>query len=567
MFKNFSVSMRMWMIVGLVFLIFGSMASFSWTTLNVSEQAAVSLVGRLATESQQEKIKVATNSLATALGELLRETPDQARQIEIIRQAVSKTRFEGDQSGYFYVQKGQIIVVHPLKKELEGKDSSGIKDKNGIAIGVELLAKAKAGGGFLNYVWDKPGAGETPKLSYAEMIPGTDYFVVTGVYLDNVEKIQSKVMGDIKEGVDHWKMAMYSVSSLIFLAIVGSIMLVARSISRPLHAITREMDLGARTVASASNHISASSQSLAEGASEQAASIEETSSSLEEMSSMTRQNADNAGQADTLMKEANRIVSEANGSMSALNDSMQEIIQASEETSKIIKTIDEIAFQTNLLALNAAVEAARAGEAGAGFAVVADEVRNLAMRAADAAKSTAGLIEGTLKKVREGGELVFKTNTSFAQVAGSTARVGELVGEIAAASREQAQGIDQINRAVSEMDKVVQQNAASAEESASASEEMNAQAEQMKSFVRDLMVIVDGAGKIKKVEPQEPRLAVPRREHRPGFQVIPAKNPSGPRRGAPVDGSKKSFQGNGHGAGALDPEKVIPMTHDDFADF
>lgn len=268
--------------------------------------------------------------------------------------------------------------------------------------------------------------------------------------------------------------------------------LVIRSITKPVQRIISGLNEGADQVASASGEVASSSQSLAEGSSEQAASIEETSASLEEMSSMTKRNADNANQADGLMKEANQVVDNASGSMTQLTTSMEEISKASDETSKIIKTIDEIAFQTNLLALNAAVEAARAGEAGAGFAVVADEVRNLAMRAADAAKNTAQLIEGTVKRVKDGSDLVNTTTGAFSEVADRVAKVGELVSEISAASNEQAQGIDQVNTAVAEMDKVVQQNAATAEESASASEEMSAQAEEMKGMVNELVALVGG---------------------------------------------------------------------------
>ncbi len=275
------------------------------------------------------------------------------------------------------------------------------------------------------------------------------------------------------------------------LTLIG-VVFFARSIAAPIKKAVDQLGEAAQQVASASGEVSSSSQSLAEGASEQASAIEETSSSLEEMTSMTKQNATNASQADSLMKQANTVVQKANSSMNDLTRSMKEITTASLETSKIIKTIDEIAFQTNLLALNAAVEAARAGEAGAGFAVVADEVRNLAMRAAEAAKNTSGLIEDTVKKIQEGSDLVTKTNEAFAEVALSSSKVGDLVAEITAASQEQAQGIDQINKAVADMDKVTQQTAANAEESAAASEEMSAQAVQMKEVSNTLIKIIGG---------------------------------------------------------------------------
>jgi methyl-accepting chemotaxis protein len=376
----------------------------------------------------------------------------------------------------------------------------------------------------------------------------------------------------VTQSKDEFLESAYAIRNGILL--VGSIFLgltivlvlfFARSISRPIARVVAGLNDGADQVAAASGEVSSSSQSLAEGASEQAASLEETSSSLEEMASMTKQNADHANQANTLMKEITQVVGESNTAMGHLTTSMRDISSASEETSKIIKTIDEIAFQTNLLALNAAVEAARAGEAGAGFAVVADEVRNLAIRAAEAAKNTTNLIEGTIKKIKEGTEQVNKAGEAFNLVATSTAKMGELVGEVAAASNEQAQGIDQVNKAVAEMDKVVQQNAANAEESAAASEELNAQAEQMKSYVTDLIAVVGGNGK-KTARRGLPGTAKKRIDHQnagssKSKSVLSIQHPEHTISG-----------GNGKDSAGLSqrrlrPDQVIPLGDEELRDF
>ena len=307
--------------------------------------------------------------------------------------------------------------------------------------------------------------------------------------------------------------------------LMALLILIVRSVVGPITRISGGLDAGADQVASASSEVAMTSQSLADGAAQQASAIEETSSSLEEMSSMTKRNAENAVAAKSLMAETRAIVSKVNDRMTDMASAIQEVTKTSEETSKIVRTIDEIAFQTNLLALNAAVEAARAGEAGAGFAVVAEEVRNLAMRAADAAKNTTVLIENTIKVVRKSNELTTQTQEIFKENVEIAGKVGSLVDEIATASQEQSQGIDQINKAVSAMDKVVQDTAASAEESAAAAEELSSQAATMKGMVLDMSSLVLGGntgavvtrdavldaapparGKEKSVRPRQPEL-------------------------------------------------------------
>jgi methyl-accepting chemotaxis protein len=277
------------------------------------------------------------------------------------------------------------------------------------------------------------------------------------------------------------------------LAGIGLALLITRSTNKALTRVSDTLAAGSEQTSSAANQVSSSSQSLAQGASEQAAALEETTSALEEMSSMTKKNAETAQQAASLSSEAQKSASKGNDAMGKMSTAINDIQKSATETAKIIKVIDEIAFQTNLLALNAAVEAARAGEAGKGFAVVAEEVRNLAMRSAEAAKNTAAMIEESVNNAKNGVTIAVEVGKNLEEITTAATKVNSLVGEIAAASKEQAQGIDQVNTAVSQMDKVTQSNAAAAEESASAAEELSSQAVQLNDVVRDLVTMVRGA--------------------------------------------------------------------------
>ncbi|WP_218109784.1 HAMP domain-containing methyl-accepting chemotaxis protein [Oligoflexus tunisiensis] len=263
--------------------------------------------------------------------------------------------------------------------------------------------------------------------------------------------------------------------------------------SATLHSIMNSLSDGSQQVASASTQVSNASQALAEGANEQAASLEETSSSLEEMASMTTQSNNNAQEVNSLMMKSGELINQCQDSMNRLVKAIEEIKSSSDETAKIVKTIDEIAFQTNLLALNAAVEAARAGDAGRGFAVVADEVGNLAQRASEAARNTGTLIEQSVKNSERGVGVAQDTAKALETVISSSQKVAGLIAEIAASSKEQSQGISQINQAVTQLDSVTQQNSSAAEESAAASEELNAQADQLLQLVRNLELLVGAA--------------------------------------------------------------------------
>lgn len=274
---------------------------------------------------------------------------------------------------------------------------------------------------------------------------------------------------------------------------VAAFVVVTR-VSRRLQNAAGRLRAGAEAVMGASSQVSSSSQSLSQGATEQAAALEETSASMEEMSSTTRTNADHTHEAARLMNEVDHRVKDSDRALGTMVESITSIRRSSQQVSKIIKTIDEIAFQTNLLALNAAVEAARAGEAGMGFAVVADEVRNLAQRSAQAAKDTAELIEESIRRAETGASNVDHVVGAIAGIADTVRQVKGIVDQVSEASRQQAQGIQQVAQAIAQMESVTQQTAATAEENAAASVELTSQAEMTMELVTFLETTVNGTG-------------------------------------------------------------------------
>ena len=511
MLRKIKISTRIIMLlIIMIVLMAASFVAFNFSFSQI-ESFSVSNTKDIMLNDQKDKIKTAVQAASLSIGAMIDKDMSTKEIHELVQKAVENFRFEQDKSGYFFVWDNTTCVALPAKKELVGTDGRNLKDANGKLYIQELKNVATKGGGYVEYTFPKPGKGDQPKISYAEMIPGTNMWIGTGVYLDNLEEARQNIETSVQKLINKVNRNLILFFSIIILIVIIPLVLAIRnSIKKPLdeavaltHAIAKgelenEIDISyndeigllqkslsemsqtiknvVRTIfestdyiMDASGQLSITSQKISEGANQQASATEEVSSSMEEMVSNIQQNTDNSRQTESI---SNKAAQDIQVVVNTANESLQMVKVISEK----INIINDISFQTNILALNAAVEAARAGEHGKGFAVVAAEVRKLAERSKIAANEITDISKNSLKISQEAGELM-------AQIAPEIQKTSNLVQEISAASIEQNSGANQVNNAIQSLNQVTQQNAAASEEMASSSEELNAQAEQLREAV------------------------------------------------------------------------------------
>lgn len=401
-----------------------------------------------------------------------------------------------------------------------------------------------------------------------------DYIVLTAGILNDNADANSNLLGTVVMKFSNKLIqdneAKIIRSTLIFAVFALLIPIVmawffTASINKSILGSVNRLREAAQSITDAADQVSASSQDMADGASQQASSLEETSASLEELASMTKRNADSSQQAKKLSEEARKSASEGNIAMRKMNQSMNELKVSTDETSKIIKAIDEIAFQTNLLALNAAVEAARAGQAGLGFAVVAEEVRRLALRTSDAAKETEAIIERSRGAANGGVAVASEVGSALEDIDSKSQKVNELVGEITAASLEQSQGLEQINRAMSHVDAVTQKNAAGAEENASAATNMKVESSHLQRIVEALDDLVNGgSGSGDSDSVDQPVVKQAQKSRQSSGRA--KSNGSSLNKQPAFNQSSNSFKLDNSGT-RTDPSKVLPLDENEFEDF
>ncbi len=513
MLNRFTVKQRMYIIIVLILVLFACMAWFAINSSNSVRDMGLTATEKVMLEDQKAKLKVATHSMAVALGKRLSDVKEEKRKTAIINRLLNSIRYEEDDSGYFFTGRETVVLSH-INQDLVGKDMGNLKDKNGVMLFVELYEQAENGGGFVRYVWDKPGVGDTPKISYAEMIPGTDMWIATGVYIDNIDTYKKETEESINKKVWSMEIQMLTISGLLFLAIAALCLFIVFGITRSLNSmiasfrdiaegegdLTKRIDINSKdelgelakwfnvflenlqtmikqlaressSVDKSSNQLSGISDEMSSGArsmSDKAESVataaEEMSSSLNSVAASMEESSSNANMVASAAEEMNSTIreiasnaekarsisEEASQKTSDASSQMNKLKEAANSVGKVVETISDISEQVNLLALNATIEAARAGDAGKGFAVVATEIKALAGQTSEATVDIKAQIDN-IQNVSG------HTAESISEVTSAISSTQEIVGSIASAIEEQSSATGEISTNVEQLSSGIQE--------------------------------------------------------------------------------------------------------------
>ncbi len=553
--QRLTIKGRMFLIIAGILALFVVMLIFSVRQAYQIEKLAIKQAGEVMFEDQKAKIQVASHAMALAIGHAIEDISDETQRNEKIRNMIEDLRFETDQSGYFFVYENTTPVAFPVKKEAIGKDLGDVRDKNGLYPIQELEKAARSGGEFVKYVWPKPGMGDIDKISYAEMIPGTNLWIGTGVYLDNISAYQSNMAENIDKVSRSGIVRTGLISGVIFALIAALCLFIVFGITRALRQmidsfrdiaegegdLTKRIDLNSKDelaelagwfntflgklqgiigkIADNSGQVNQSAASLtgiaaqmsagAEDTSQQANSVsvaaEEMSANLNAVAAAMEESATNTSMVATASEEmsatineiaqnaekARSISDEAVHKSTSAAEKMAQLGHAAQAIGKVTETITEISEQTNLLALNATIEAARAGDAGKGFAVVANEIKELA-------KQTAGATLDIKKQIEGIQDTTGNTVTEIDQISSVIKNVNDIVATIATAVEEQssatkdiAVNIAQASQGIQEVNENVSQSSGVASEITEAITTVNASAGEISSSSSQVKLSAD----------------------------------------------------------------------------
>jgi methyl-accepting chemotaxis protein len=535
MLKKMSIKLQMFLIVGGIFTLFALLLYMGQHTAREVKRVGLRETGAVMLDLQKAKLEVASKAAAEMLGHALENVTNKARRIEITRSMVDSFRFEDDGSGYFFVFEGTLTIALPPIKKLQGKDIGHLKDKNDVHFIDDLYRAAQNGGGFVRYIWAKPGAGDMPKMSYATPVPGTDFWLGCGIYVDNIQRYQNRLSGELGALTQKKTFQSGLLACVVFAAIIVLCLVIVSGINgrlkemmdcfqavskgdltkrvrvdadneldrlgrafnvvlenqqsiiskitdksgsmdrsaTELSQIAAQMSVGAQETSSRASRVSAASQEVSANLSTVATAMEQSSSSTSNVASAAEQMTATINEIAQNAEKAKTISDEAVNQSRNTADKMDELTSAASAIGKVTETITEISEQTNLLALNATIEAARAGEAGKGFAVVANEIKDLAKQTADATLDIKHQIDGIQQTTNA-------TTSEIGQIATVIDRVNEIVAVISTAVEEQntttreiAANISQTSHGIQEVNQNVGQSSSMADRITQEIEEVN----------------------------------------------------------------------------------------------